>query len=159
MSQPQLRQNKWLETQLFDIWENNFADVPRKNLVLIKFGKASKRQLGSIKWAHKNSKIKTALKQLQTEHEVSDDKRISIITITKHFAHPDIPEDVVKATIAHELVHYTHGFHSPLPKLFSHPHRGSIVKKELIKRDLGDMYLNSEVWLKKGWVKFLRKYR
>jgi len=151
------RTNQWLENQLHNIWENHFADVPRKNLVLIKFGKSSKRQLGSIKWANKNSKIKIALKSLQTDWDASDDKRISIITITKYFQKLDIPEDVVKATIAHELVHYTHGFHSPLPRLFSHPHRGGIVKKELYKRDLGDLYRNSEAWLKKEWVNFLRR--
>jgi len=153
----QIRTNDWLEIQLHDIWENHFADVPRKNLVLIKFGKASRRQLGSIKWANKNSKIKTALKSLKTEWDIADDKRISIITVTKYFQQLEVPEDVVKATVAHELVHYTHGFHSPLPRLFTHPHRGSIVKKELYKRNLGDIYEESEVWLKKEWVKFLRR--
>lgn len=156
-----MRTNQWLQTQLYDIWENHFADVPRKNLVLIKFGRASKRQLGSIKWANKNSRIKTQLKdkELKQEYDIADDKRISIITITKHFQDTQIPDDIVKGTIAHELVHYTHGFHSPLPKLFKHPHQGGIVTKELYKRGLGDLYKQSNKWLKENWVIYLKRHK
>ena len=44
-----IRDNKYLENLLYDLWENNFCDVARLNLVTIKYGKYSKRQLGSIK--------------------------------------------------------------------------------------------------------------
>ena len=44
-----MRDNKYLENLLYDIWENHFCDVPRINLVTIKYGKHAKRQLGSIK--------------------------------------------------------------------------------------------------------------
>ena len=44
-----MRDNKYLENLLYDLWENNFCDVARLNLVAIKYGKHSKRQLGSIR--------------------------------------------------------------------------------------------------------------
>lgn len=153
-----MRTNNYLEEQLYDIWEKYFADVARKNYVVIKFGKYSKRQLGSIKWANKRSKIKGLLKNIEEDIKEQDDKRITIITVTKYFQHEEVPEYVLRSTIAHELVHYTHGFHSPLKQLFTHPHRGRIVEKELFKRGLQDTYSNSQIWLKKNWLKVVRKF-
>lgn len=154
-----MRDNKWLEERMYDLWDEYFADVPRKNLVLIFFGKYAKRQLGSIKWARKDSKIKGHLKKKLEEYKVQDDDRISIITITRHFQHDDVPDSVVDMTIAHEMVHYAHGFHSPLPKMFKHPHQGNVVNKELIKRGLGEPLEASEKWLRKNWAKVIRKHK
>jgi hypothetical protein len=145
------RNNEWLEDRLFNIWEEYFIDIPRKNLVLIKFGKYSKRQLGSIKWATRDTKINGILKKKKDEYLNQDDSRISVISITRYFENLNIPEYVIDGTIAHELVHYTHGFHSPLPKTVNHPHKGRVVQKELLKRGLGDVYKKSEVWLKENW--------
>lgn len=150
------RTNEYLEEVLYDIWESHFADVPRKNLVLVHFGKYSKSQLGCIKWARNNSKIKGIYKKYIDDHEVQDDKRISIITITRYFQDLELPDFLPRTTIAHELVHYTHGFNSPLPRLFDHPHRGNIVNKELIKRGMGDELEKAEKWLKENWVSYLR---
>ena len=149
------RNNEYLEDRLFSIWEEYFLDIPRKNLVLIKFGKYSKRQLGSIKWATKDTKINSILKKKKDEYLNQDDSRISVISITRYFQNLNIPEYVIDGTIAHELVHYVHGFHSPLEKKYNHPHKGGIVKKELIKRGLGDVYKQSEVWLKENWRKVI----
>ena len=113
-----MRDRKYLENLMYDLWETNFSDVPRKNLVLIKFGKYSKRQLGSIKMANTNTKIKGLLKKNIDDYEAQDDKRVTVITITKYFQNEIVPDYVVKATIAHELCHYTHGFSSPLEKRF-----------------------------------------
>lgn len=154
--QDTIRDNLYLEERLYNIWDDHFADVPRKNLVLIKFGKASKRQLGSIKWANKNSKIKSLLHPKKDEHDIQDDSRISIITVTRHFQDMRVPQDVLDMTIAHELVHYTHGFHSPLPKLFRHPHQGNIVNKELADRGLKEKLDQTEKWLKKNWLKIIK---
>lgn len=154
-----MRDNQYLENRLYFLWENFFADVPRKNLVLIKFGKSSARQLGSIKWATERTKINTIIKSKRDEHEVADDKRISVITITKLFQKEDIPEYIIDSTIAHELVHYTHGFHSPLERLYNHPHKGNIVGKELQKRGLGDMYKQSKRWLKANWREIVKSQR
>lgn len=145
------RNDAYLEEKMYEIWENHFSDVPRKNLVLIKFGKYSRRQLGAIKWANERTKIKGRLRKKKDEMDIADDKRISVIMITRYFQYPIIPEHVIEATIAHELVHYTHGFHSPLPKIANHPHRGRVVEKELIKRGMGEIYKESQKWIKENW--------
>lgn len=147
-----MRDRKYLENLMYDLWENNFSDIPRKNLVLIKFGKYSKRQLGSIKMANQDTKIKGLLSKSRDDYEVQDDKRVTVITITKYFQNEIIPEYVVSATIAHELCHYTHGFSSPLEKQFNKPHQGNIINKELSKRDLLESQCLADEWLKKNWV-------
>lgn len=123
-----MRDNEWLEHKMYELWDNHFADVPRKNLVIIKFGKAAKRQLGCITWANsKTQGIKRSLKNYE------DDKRVSVIRITSKFKDPEIPDQVVLATIAHEMCHYAHGFNSPLKQVYNHPHKGGIIRKELQK--------------------------
>jgi hypothetical protein len=123
--------------------------------VLIKFGKKSKRQLGSIRWVRRGTGVKSLMSKRIDEHKMQDDKRISLITITKYFQDERVPEYVVDGTIAHELVHYVHGFHSPLKQLYRHPHKGGIVRKELAKRGLGEVHNEAEKWLKGEWRKYL----
>lgn len=147
-----MRDRKYLENLMYDIWENHFCDIPRKNLVLIKFGKYSKRQLGSIKLADNNTKIKTLMKKNLEEYDAQDDVRVTVITITKYFENDIlVPEFVVRATIAHELCHYAHGFSSPLEKRFDKPHQGNIIKKELAQRDLLEEQELADEWLNKKW--------
>jgi hypothetical protein len=148
------RDNKWLEEKMFELWENNFNDVPRINLVVIKFGKGAKRQLGCIRMAnHKTRGIGKKLKELGTQ----DSKTTSVITITKHFALAEIPEFVVIGTIAHEMCHYAHGFNSPLQQIYNHPHKGGVIRKEMEKRGLGEIYKESNKWLKKNWLRILKE--
>jgi hypothetical protein len=146
-----MRKNHDLEDMMYELWDNNFCDVPRLNLVLIKFGKYSKRQLGCIKLANQKTKIKGILKKKEDDYQIQDDKTISLITVTKYFEKDFVPDFVVKATIAHEMCHYTHGFNSPLEKRFDKPHQGNIVKKELKRRGLLEEYLQAEKWLKENW--------
>lgn len=148
----EMRDNEYLENLLYDLWENNFCDVPRYNLVIIKFGKYSKRQLGCISLAREGSKIKGILAKKREEYEVQDEKSISIITITRYFQQEIVPEYVIKATIAHELCHYTHGFNSPLQKRFDKPHQGNIVNKELERRGLLEDQNRADIWLKENWL-------
>lgn len=147
-----MRDRKYLENLMYELWENSFSDVPRKNLVLIKFGKYSKRQLGSIKMANEYTKIKGLLKKNKEDYDIQDDKRVTVITITKYFQDSVVPDYVVQATIAHELCHYTHGFSSPLEKRFDKPHQGNIINKELQKRDLLEQQLMADNWLKANWL-------
>lgn len=146
-----MRNNEFLENILYNLWDNHFCDVPRKNLVLIKYGKYSKRQLGSIKLANKKTKIKSLLDKKGSEHMIQDDKRITVITINRYFQSEIVPEFVVRAVIAHELCHYTHGFSSPLEKRFEKPHRGSIIDKELESRELIENQRKADLWLKDNW--------
>jgi len=150
-----MRDNKWLQEKLYYIWEEYFVDIPRKNIVMIKFGKKSYRQLGCIKWA--NTKTR-GLRSIQKYYPlIDDDKRISLITISKLFESEVIPENVVLSTIAHELCHYAHGFNSPLKQIYKHPHKGSVIKKELFNRGLQDMYQHTNIWLKKNWQQIVKK--
>lgn len=139
-----MRDNNYLKTLLKSLWDRYFPDVPMANTVIIKFGRKSYRQLGAIK-------------------SKRGDNTVSTIVLTKHFSDFNVPEFVVRSTIAHELVHYSHGFNSPLPKLFSDPHRGNIVDKDLVRRGLGDDLKQSKEWLDANWkdytgVKYRRSY-
>ena len=147
-----MRDRKYLENLMYDLWENHFCDIPRKNLVLIKFGKYSKRQLGSIKLANQDTKIKSLLRKNMDDYDAQDDKRVTVITITKYFQNEIVPEYVVSATIAHELCHYAHGFSSRLEKQFNKPHQGNVINKELAKRDLLEEQELADAWLKDNWV-------
>jgi len=150
-----MRDNKYLENILWDLWDNNFCDVPRKNLVVIKFGKFSKRQLGSIKLANGRTKIKSLIRKKEYELNVQDDKSITVVTVTRFFQKDVVPEFVIRATIAHELCHYTHGFQSPLEKKFDKPHQGNIINKELAKRGLLEEEKKADKWLKENWLKIV----
>lgn len=147
-----MRNNEFLENILYDLWENHFCDIPRKNFVLIKYGKYSKRQLGSIKLANRNTKIKGLLRKKDDEYRSQDDKSITVITVTGYFKNESIPEFIVRATVAHELCHYAHGFNSPLEKRFQKPHQGSIIKKELAFRGLLEDQIKADKWLKENWL-------
>jgi len=151
------RNNEYLEERMYNLWENNFSDIPRKNFVLIKFGKKSYRQLGSIKLANKRTKIKNILKNKVDEWEIQDEKEVTVITITGFFADVYVPDYVIDATIAHEMIHYAHGFHSPLQKRVEHPHKGNVIKKEMSNRGLLNLYINSEKWLKNNWTDFINR--
>ena len=147
-----MRNEKFLENLLYELWENHFCDIPRKNLVLIKYGRYSRRQLGSIKLAREETRIKGLLNKKKEDYDVQDDKSITVITITRHFENENIPEFVVRATVAHELCHYTHGFSSPLQKRFKNPHQGNIIDKELASRGLLDEQRKADLWLKDNWI-------
>jgi hypothetical protein len=141
---------------MYDLWENHFNDVPRKNYVLIKFGKRAKRQLGCIKWVKSDTKVRNLLRKKKRELGYHDHNSVSLITVTSLYKDPQIPQVVVEATIAHEMIHYAHGFFSPLKQLYDHPHKGGIIRKEMIKRGLRDMYYESKRWLKENWPSYVR---
>lgn len=152
-----MRNIKFLEDILYDLWENNFCDIPRKNLVVIKYGKRSKRQLGSIKLANRKTKIRGIMRNKENDYLVQDDKSITVITINRYFRNEVIPEFIVRATVAHELCHYAHGFSSPLEKRFVNPHQGSVIKKELQKRGLLEEQNRADNWLKDYWLGIITK--
>jgi hypothetical protein len=116
-TRPVRRDNDWLLARLESIWKNNFSDVPQVNEVFIGFGRKSKYRFGSIKLC------------------LTDNS--THIRISGTFKDSNIPQEVVDHTIAHELVHYSHGFSSLLPRMHEHPHRGGIINKELTTRNLG----------------------
>jgi hypothetical protein len=91
------------------------------------------------------------LKEKWNDLLAQDDKSITVITISRYFQNEIIPEFVLRAVVAHELCHYTHGFSSPLEKRFNNPHQGSVVKKELKKRGLWEEQEKADEWIEKHW--------
>ncbi len=150
-----MRKEEFLENLLYELWESHFCDIPRRNLVLIKFGKYSRRQLGSIKLATEETRIKGLLNKRREDYEVQDDKSITVITITRYFQNETVPEFVVRATVAHELCHYAHGFSSPLQKRFKNPHQGKIIDKELEERGLLEEQKRADLWLRENWIEII----
>jgi len=138
------------------VWEEYFNDVPRQNFVITKFGKYAKHQLGCIKYATENTKIKTLLKKYVEDIKAQDVDSISVILLTRYFMDENIPEFLLVSTLSHEICHYAHGFHSPLPKKYRYPHKGGVVKKEMIERGLGRTLNESELWLKENWLGIIR---
>ncbi len=131
------RNNAWLENRLRKIWQRYFSDLKQKNPIFIGFGRRARSRLGSIKY-HKRSKT-------------------SIITLSGYFKNKEIPEFVIDAVLAHELVHYLHGFSSSYPRAWRYPHQGGIVNKELKKRGLGETLQLQKQWIKKYHGKFFSK--
>jgi hypothetical protein len=136
-----MRNNTWLAEQLRQLHLTHFSDVSIPNTIHVRFGRASIRRLGSI-----------LAKQ-------QDNKLVTTITVTKLFQSDLVPELVVQATLAHEFAHYTHGFHSPHPKRYKHPHRGKVIEKELLARGLSHLLVAQNLWLKHSYQDFLRDHR
>ena len=116
------------------IWQDFFADIPRVNTVDIAYCQPWKRRLGLIRLSLDGTKSFIGINALLQVHEV--------------------PEYVLRATIAHELTHYAHGFGSPLPRIFEHPHANNIVQHELIRRGLGELANMCDDWIDKQWFSF-----
>jgi hypothetical protein len=130
-SSPQ-RDELWLQQLLDDTWDRYFPEVPQDNIVRIVFGKRAKRQLGSIRLDRR-------------------DTTVSVITINGLFRDPMIPEFIVIATLVHELIHYAHGFNSPLARKHAHPHAGGVIRAEYAERCLEALYVRQKRWLKANW--------
>ncbi len=113
------------------IWHTYFADVPCVNQVNIAYGQAWKNRLGSIR--------------------LSPDTTISFIKVNGLLQLPQIPDYILITTIAHELAHYAHGFGSPRPPLYQHPHANRVVELELKRRGLGETMRMCNEWVDSQW--------
>jgi hypothetical protein len=128
------RSQQWLAEELDLIWGEYFADTPRVNQVQIEFDGPWKRRLGVIRLCH------------------LDDS--TYVGINSLLSHDEAPYCVTLITVAHELVHYCHGFGSPLPQKYRHPHRGGIVTRELVDRGLGRQLAEYADWIEQNWWEF-----
>lgn len=122
------RDNNWLLSRLDLIWSEYFSGVSQANPLVIRFGRYSKYRLGSIKLNRKTDK--------------------TYITITSMFKNKNIPNEVIDHTIAHELVHYAHGFSSKRTRLHKYPHAGGVVNKEMKDRGMAHLIKAYSVWVK-----------
>jgi len=134
-----MRDDKWLFEKLDEVWDTFFPDVPQDNDVRIVWGRRARQRLGSIKQGEKRPGMHPE----------------TIITMNSLFKDEEIPEFVVTATIAHELAHYAHGFHSPLKRKYLKPHEGGIVHKELRDRGVEKLEKMQKKWLKEYWREYL----
>ncbi len=127
-----VRDQDWLVDRFNMLLKTYFSDVRMGYPIVLSYGIRAQRRFGSI----------------------SERNRQAIIRLNALFAHPDVPEMIIDATLAHEMVHYVHGFCSGLPRKVKFPHADRAIEKELEKRGLLVMYDESEVWLKKNWSDF-----
>lgn len=130
-TEPRPRDDLWLRRELNYLWSVFFRDVPRANVVEVSYGGFWKTRVGLI--------------------TLSLSGRKTLIRINGFLRFPQVPDYVVTATIAHELVHYSHGFGSPLAQRYPHPHRGGVVDRELTQRGLSLEQRLSSRWLKENW--------
>src|SRR6266700_2137874 len=94
-----LRDNEWLEGRLKLLWGKYYSDAPAGLPIEVRFGRPAQYRFGSIR-------------------QKGDTCQIYMNPL---FAHPDVPDYVIDATMVHELAHYVHGYGSGLTKLHEHP--------------------------------------
>lgn len=126
-------------TCLERIWAQYFPDILRVNNVEIAYSYPWKRRLGLIR--------------------LSLDNAVSFIGLNALLQLERIPDYILITTIAHELAHYAHGFGSPLPRRFEHPHANNVVPKELERRGLGETMHLCDAWIDRHWFLFYDKER
>ena len=128
------RSNVWLTEQLDFIWESRFQDTPRVNDVEIYFARPWKTRLGVI--------------------TLAGSEQHTFIRINSLLREPQVPVEVCLVTMAHELVHYAHGFGSSLPRRYAYPHQGNIVTHELLRRGFSREFQFYKDWITEHWYPF-----
>ncbi len=136
MSEVPLRDSQWLEQRVKHIWDTYYSDGPSGYPIRVRFGPKARYRYGSI----------------YSRGEAC------YVLVNALFAHPDVPEYVVDATLAHELAHYVHGYGSGLRKLHAHPHRGGVVDKEMEKRGCLFLEVKASEWRRTRWQDFYTTY-
>ncbi|MEK6951925.1 MAG: SprT-like domain-containing protein [Nanoarchaeota archaeon] len=129
-----MREEEWLATLFHEVWDSKFPDVKKRNNVLVRWKGRWKNKFGHIK----------RLKNKDTE-----------IVVNSLFKDERVPKEVIELTIAHEIVHYMHGFNSPYEKRFKYPHQGGVVERELRKRGYNELVNLEKSWSKSEWPKIL----
>lgn len=129
-----MRDNTFLRNCFLELYRQHFADVALPNKIVVGFGRYSKTRLGSIKL---------------------NEKKQSVITLTGYFRSEEVPLAVLEATLAHEFIHYLHGFNSLHTRKVQHPHRGNVVKEEMRERGLLPILVAQQRWLRTRWNSFV----
>lgn len=132
------RNDEWLKSRFEQIWNLLYSDVERLNTVHVRFKGRWKNKFGHI----------TTTKNKDSE-----------IVVNGLLKNPKVPEYMIDITLAHEIAHYAHGFHSPHQKKYKHPHKGGVVTKELQKRGFSHMLRLEKDFLKKEWPKLVKELK
>ncbi len=127
-----IRDNEWLNRRMEVIWQKLMPEIERRNKVKIIFKGKWKNQFAYIKQLDDGS---------------------TLIGVNSLLRYPDVPDFILDTTIAHELVHYMHGFQSPYEQKFKYPHKGDVVNRELKKRGFNFLLSLEKDWLKTHWGK------
>lgn len=172
-----MRDDNYLQGRLDYLWDRYFSDIEQKNDVRIVFGRKARSRLGSIKQSQadriskshltiskkrlnnnfRNSDSGQARMTEEISYQTQNPTKPTIITINGLFKDSTIPEFLIDSVIAHEMVHYTHGFCSPYERKHKNPHAGGIIKKEMSERGLEDLFILQKKWLKENWRVFVEK--
>ena len=132
-----MRDDEWLKGRLDQIWILLFPEVEKLNNVVVRFKGKWKNKFGHIKRLKKGD---------------------SEIVINSIFKDKRVPEYIIDLTLAHELVHYMHGFSSPHEQRFKHPHKGGVVNKELVRKGFGHLIKKEKEFCKKDWPRIFPNY-
>lgn len=116
------------------IWQTYFADSLCVNNLDIAYCYPWKARLGLIR--------------------LSLDATLTFIGVNTLLCMQQVPEYVLITTIAHEVVHYIHGFGSPLVPRYRHPHSNRVVERELEQRGLAESLGYCNEWIDKYWYSF-----
>lgn len=130
----EVRTTQWLQREMDEIWRRYFDDTPRLNDVDIQFRRPWKQRLGVI--------------------SMTRDAATTQIGINSLLSRLETPYCLTLVTVAHELAHYAHGFGSPLPRRYAHPHRGGVVTRELRRRGLAAPLGEYSAWIHQHWWSF-----
>jgi len=123
-----MRDNSYLLYRLNFLWDNYFADQEMKDKIKIAFGRNALYRFGSIRFSYLSKSIE--------------------ITVNGRFRDEKYPAEIIDHTVAHELVHYVHGFPRPGRRLHRYPHRGGVIDKELQSRNLHHLVAFYKSWVK-----------
>lgn len=130
-----MRNQEWLDERFSQLWIKLFPEVEKANNVIVRFKGRWKNKFGHIKKIGKDTEI----------------------CINGLFRDERIPLYIIDLTLAHELIHYMHGFNSPLERKHRHPHKGGIVTKELIRKGFRPIIQLEKQWIKNEWLPLYRE--
>ncbi len=125
-----MRDEGWLQKRMGQIWQLLFPDVEKLNNVSVRFKGRWKNKFGHIKKAGAGSEI----------------------AVNSLFRNELVPEYIIDLTLAHELIHYWHGFNSPHERKYRHPHAGGIVTRELKRRGFGHLVVLERTFVRRQWI-------
>jgi hypothetical protein len=131
-----LRDDGWLEERRGHLWNAYYGDARAGYPIVAKFGPRARYRFGSIFSHNKTCRI----------------------LVNGLFAHPEVPEYVVDATLVHEMAHYIHGYGSGLRRLHAHPHRGGVVDNEMRARGCYHLEEKARAWRKTQWPAFYESH-